>query len=127
MVAALRRLFSRDPYAHVVEEIKNLSELDGGWNGYRAGRILPAAQQAAIGFVGRFSDLPIRIPAPSVAPTPNGGVSLHWLSGDREIELIFLAKGGEYLIAQRGQDDVIDAGAMDQVDPLKDIVQAYVR
>ena len=127
MVSALRRLFSRDPYSHVVQEIKKLSELDGGWNGYRAGRILPEAQQQAISFVGRFSDLPVRIPAPSVAPTPNGGVALHWLSADHEVELIFLAAGGEYLVAQRGREDVVDAGAMDHVDPLKDIVQAYVR
>ena len=129
MVAALRRLsyLFHHPYAQVIEEVRKLTELDRGWNTYRAGRITDEAQQQAIAFLGLLPGLPGPIPPPSVAPTPNGGVALQWLAGDREVEIIFLAKGGEYSVAQRGKDDVLAAGSIGEVDLLKDIVREHVR
>lgn len=132
MVEAIRRVMNNAanlfrPYGHVVDEIRNLTDLDRGWNTYAAGRIHEDAQRRAIDFVGRLTELTHRVPAPAVVPTPNGGVSLHWLTSDRDVEVIFLATGGEYSIAERGSADIIDAGPITQVDLLKDVVRDHVR
>lgn len=130
MVLAIRRTLSNwlhgTPYADVLAEIDKLSALDRGWNSYRAGRITPEAQERAKAFVGRLTDLGRPVPPPSVAPTPNGGVSLRWLVGDRDVQIIFLARGSEYVVAERGKEDVIDAGSIDEIDPLKDLIRTHV-
>jgi hypothetical protein len=129
MVDAIRRTLNHffPPYGHVVEEIRRLGKLDRGWNTYRAGRINDEAQEQAIAFVGSLTTLAERVPAPKVVPTPNGGVGLHWLTRDRDVEVVFFAKGGEYTIAQRGSAEIIDAGPISQVDLLKDVVRDHVR
>lgn len=128
MVEAIRRWFhGRSPYADVVAEIGKLGELDRGWNTYRAGRITDDAQKSAISFIGRLSDLPgPRVPPPSVAPTANGGVALHWYSTNREVGITFLAGGGEYYVAEPGKEDVIMAGSITEIDLLKDVIREHV-
>jgi hypothetical protein len=129
MVEALRKLGNKwfgHPYAETLEQIDKLAELDRGWNGYRAGRITDEARQRAKSLVEMLVNLPGTVMAPSVAPTSNGGVQLRWVTPRKEVELIFVAGGGEYSVSARGSDDVIDAGSIHAVDPLKDIVRDHV-
>lgn len=115
-----------DPYHDVVERIRALRGLEAGWNSYRAGRIEDVAMRRAIRFIGELPNLHRPVPPPSVAPTPNGGVALHWEAGDREVDVIFLARGGEYSVARRKSDEILAEGLVDQVDLLKDVVGRHV-
>lgn len=129
MVAVLRKLgqwFGGHPYSETLDQIDKLADLDRGWNGYRAGRITDEARIRARSLVEMLPNLPGPVPAPSVAPTPNGGVQLRWVTASKEIEIIFVAGGGEYSVAARGSDDIIDGGSIHAVDPLKDIVRDHV-
>jgi hypothetical protein len=130
MVEAIRKtlshLFGAHPYAETLEQIDKLAELDRGWNGYRAGRITDEARQRAKGLVEMLVNLPTRVPPPSVAPTPNGGVRLQWITPRKVVEIIFVAGGGEYSVSERGADDVLDAGSIHAIDPLKDLVRDHV-
>ena len=114
------------PYGDVIDRIQGFRTLDAGWNSYRAGRIEKDARARAIRFVGSLPNLGRRVPPPVVAPTSNGGVALHWDAGDREVDIIFLSRGGEYSVALRKSDEVLAEGPLDRVDLLKDVIGRYV-
>ncbi len=114
------------PYREVIDRIEGLRTLEAGWNSYRAGRIEKDARARAIRFIGSLPNLGRPVPPPAVAPTPNGGVALHWDAGDREVDIIFLSRGGEYSVALRKSDEVLAEGLVDRVDLLKDVVGRYV-
>jgi len=129
MVDGLRRTIGRilgTSYGHVLDEISDLSNLQPGWNGYRAGEISKDAQKRAADFVQLLTNIPGHVPAPSVVPTSNGGVALRWLTADREVEIIFLADGGEYTVGKRGSEDVLDSGGLGRVDLLKQVVAEHL-
>ncbi len=114
------------PYGDVIDRIHGLHTLKAGWNSYHAGLIEKDARARAIRFVGSLPNLGRPVPPPIVAPTPNGGVALHWDAGDREVDIIFLSRGGEYSVALRKSDEVLAEGPVDRVDLLKDVVGRYV-
>jgi hypothetical protein len=113
-------------YASVVAQIRKLGDLPPGWNSYRASKIEENAQRKAITFVNSLANLGRSVPLPSVAPTPNGGVALHWYPRDLEVEIIFLPRGGEFSVARRKSEEVVEEGSIDSLDLLKDIVGRYV-
>jgi hypothetical protein len=120
------RTSRENPYQTVIDEIKEIQTRPPGWNGARAARVADAAAWRAIGFVYSLSDLGVDVPPPSVAPTPNGGVAIRWLTRDREVEIIFLDSGGEYTVAKRGSEDALQSGFIGHIDLLKDVVEKHI-
>lgn len=116
----------REPHEAVIAEIRGLADLAPGWNSYSAGRIDGIARSRAERFIRSLADLGRPVPDPSVAPTPDGGVALRWRVGPREIQITFLSRGGEYMVAEVSSPEVIREGSVDRVDLLKDVVGQYV-
>lgn len=125
-----RHLRGETPHEHglgaVIEEIERLGSLERGWNSYGAGPVPEAPRRRAIRFVESLPDLGTRIPAPTVTPTSNDGVALHWQANDYEVEIIFSASRDEYSVARISTDEVLEEGPLSRVDLLKDVVGRYV-
>jgi hypothetical protein len=109
----------------VIEEILALSRRAFGWDTYRGAKVDPQAQQMAIRIVDSFPLLGY-VPRPMVGLAPDGGVILQWLTSDREIDLHFHAGGGDYLVARRGSDEVIEEDSLHGRDVLKAIIAPHV-
>ncbi len=109
----------------VVAQIMALGALQSGWNSYRAGQISAAAQSRAAAFVGLLANRDMRIRMPSVAPTSDGGVSLHWDVDNREIDIVFTEDGQEFSVTGRGRDKILDGGSIETLEQLKDVLRSY--
>ena len=113
-------------YTRVLNRIDQLAELQPGWNSYRAPAINEAARRRAKNLVLMFFER--HVPAPSVSPTPSGGVLLHWDVLDREVQIFVDRVGGSYSVAQVDSPDFLVYGEeLELVDPYKDIVRPYVQ
>jgi hypothetical protein len=120
-----------EDYAGVLYAIDAFAALKPGWNSYRAPEINEFARQRAKSLVLDYARYayPYRwLPLPSVAPTPTGGVLLHW-NGPHQIEVDITLDpiGGSYSVTRADEDEPIDHGLLGQVDPIKEIFDRYIR
>jgi hypothetical protein len=113
-------------YARVFHAIDELGSLEPGWNSYRAPAIHEHARERAKSFVASFRDLGYRVPPPSIAPAPSGGVLLVWNIKDLEVQILFNPVGGTYSVGHVDDDGFLSRGALYEVDALKDVVRRYV-
>lgn len=127
----LRTRVPRTPaYDQAIAKIHHLAEVPQGWDSYGGDAVSAAARQQALTFITSLLahvDPEKQPPAPEVGPTVEGGVLLRWLTGDREIELVFLATGGDYTVRERSTGDVVDEGEIGSPESiLRDVVRAHV-
>jgi hypothetical protein len=109
-------------YGALIDEIEKLGKLPRGWNTYRADAVPFEARRRAISFVELLSKLHVPAPPPSVTPTSNGGVALHWETNHRDVLIIFLSDGGEYSVSDPDSEETIAEGPLGRVDLLREVV-----
>jgi len=116
------------PTNPVIARILKLSELEPGWNTYKAGKVAEVAQLNAIGLVNSFESHGLTVPLPAaVAALANRGLALVWQLTDREVEIRYFPEGdGDYSITRRSDDEVVKEGRLSSIDPIKDVIEAHV-
>ncbi|MBI1892500.1 MAG: hypothetical protein HYS14_00070 [Candidatus Rokubacteria bacterium] len=101
-----------DPdYQRVVAEISELARLRENWDSYGANPIDSQARANAVTLVTMVAThVPKRVPPPIVGPSTAGGVVLRWEPRDLEVVVTVLSRGGEYYVAERHTDRVLEEG-----------------
>ncbi|MGH7323557.1 MAG: hypothetical protein ACREJ9_02785 [Candidatus Rokuibacteriota bacterium] len=114
------------PYHAVIEEILALAHraVASGDDGGRA--VALVAQLRAIALVNSFHALDTIVPAPAVRTSSTGGVVLRWTVHEQNVEIVFLAAGGQFTVADVQNGELLHGGLLDEVDPLHDVVSHYV-
>lgn len=115
-------------HERVIAAIDELANLKPGWDSYDAAPIEEAARGRAIAFITTLlTHLDCDVPAPTVGPSPDGGVVLRWLTSDFDIMVTFFAQGGEYSVVRRDSDELIDTGNIGRPESLvRDVISQYV-
>ncbi len=116
-------------YSKVFDQVHALGQLQEGWNSYRGAPIGEEARRRAVAFLATvLTHLDEPVPAPSVGPSPDGGVVFRWDTGDYEVEIVFLREGGEYSVARRGREDLLEEGAIGRPESIvRDLIKKYVQ
>lgn len=114
-------------YDHVFSKIRRLGVGDD-WDSYGGRSIPEAARHRALTFVTTLlAHLDEHPPAPDVGPVPDGGLLFRWLTDDHEVEIVFLADGGEYAVRDRRTGELIDEGEVGRPESLlRDVIREYI-
>jgi len=112
-------------YDRVIEEVNKMEELGGGWDSYGAAPISVEARRRAIVFVSTLlTHLDRSGSAPTVGPSPDGGVVFRWVSDKYDVIVTLLADGGEYSVVDLAKNNVIEEGQVGRPESLvRDIVK----
>ena len=115
-------------YDAVIRAIRDLAALQPGWDSYRGAPVGEEARRRALAFVTTLlTHLDAPVPPPVVGPSPDGGVVLRWVSGDHEVVIIFFGDGGEYSVAHRGCDEILEEGRVGRPESLvQNVIVRYV-
>lgn len=114
-------------YREVFDDVFALGKRTKGWNSYDADPAIPEALLGVAELIHSFWRLNEIVPRPAVGLSPDGAVILRWLMPQIEIEIVFSGRNtGEFSVVRRGSREVVREGSLGQVDPLKDVVDAYV-
>ncbi len=119
----------QDPaYLDALKQIANLGNLREGWDSYGANRIDEKARSNAVAFIAMLAPrlLP-PVPPPVVGPTPDGGVVLRWEPVGGEVMVKLLARGGEYYVAKRDEDKVLEEGEVGHLESLAEAIARFLR
>ncbi len=116
-------------YEAVLRTIRDLSALEKGWDSYRGAPVTEEARRRALAFVTTLlTHLDDPVPAPTVGPSPDGGVVFRWVSDEHEVMIVFLSDGGEYSVARPGSDEVLEEGRVGRLESLvQNVISRYVR
>ena len=115
------------PYRGIFDDILALAKRPQGWNSYDADQAVKDAIIDALGLVNSFHKLGRIVPPPDVGLSPDGALVLRWLLPDLEVEIECRGLSlGEYSVVRRDRHTVIAEGSLEDLDPLKDIVGAFV-
>ena len=92
----------------ILRKLMQLTKLGADWDSYGAKPITPTAidvaQRVVKRGVDRFGQLVFEQALPyAVVPSPDGGVQLEWLSGDREFDLDIAPDGGQSYLLVEGE------------------------
>jgi hypothetical protein len=116
-------------YDEVITKLRRMpQQVAENWDSYGGHAVPPAACERALTFITTLlAHLDEHPPAPEVGPVPEGGAVLRWRTEDHDIELTFLAKGGEYVVRERRSGDVVEEGEIGRPESLlRDVVKEYV-
>jgi hypothetical protein len=85
---------------HVLDQIRNLRNLEAGWDSYDAAPVSDEAMKLALHCVYEARSFGLGYPEPIVGPTADGGVELIWQRPGREEEVhaIFSPSGARYIV-----------------------------
>lgn len=114
-------------YRAAVRQIEDLKSLPAGWDSYGAKAIEPIARENAIAFltmVATHIDKPL--PEVVVGPSANGGVVLRWEPGSLEVVVTLLSRGGDYYVAERDGDRVIEDGDVGSLEACVKLISQYL-
>ena len=115
-------------HQRLLQHIGELEKLQSGWDSYGAIKIEDAARANAVAFVTMLLPrLDAPVPPPVVGPTPDGGVVLRWETSEGEVMVKLLSLGGEYYVAKRGADEVLEEGAVGSLESLANAIARSLR
>jgi hypothetical protein len=89
---------------HLLKAIESLGNLEAGWDSHGSLPVSAEARRKAADLLMTLFRAGSRAPIPVVGPTPDGGVVLQWRGKPFEVEIIFLASGGEYSVFDRDSE-----------------------
>lgn len=126
---------SRDRATVEMAEIARMGRLAHNWDGHGADAVPVSAQEKATWFMqsvdSKFGSL---VPRPTVGAIA-GGIALVWrvpvragarTAGEREIEMIFHARGNEWSVSDRDGIEQTLAGENVDLDVLLKIIDRYI-
>jgi hypothetical protein len=122
----MTRAKGRCPYHTVIEDILALAHRAVASGEDSACAVALVAQLRAIALVNSFHALDAVVPAPSVRTSSTGGVVLRWTVHEQTIEIVFLAAGGQFTVADTQNGELLHGGLLDEFDPLHDVVAVHV-
>ena len=113
-------------YLRAARAVGELSRLDAGSNSEGIGRVSDQARTRATELLVALQQmnrsLSYRVPAPAVAPTPDGGVLLAWHvaapDGELEVEAIVLDRGGEFYIGYSEAEEAQQLAPIDNIEAI---------
>jgi hypothetical protein len=92
--------------ASVIGRVRELANLQPGWDGYEAPSPSPALIEAIVGLVVSWPEH--LAPRPHVSPLGSGGIQLEWVSGSRVLELEFESPERLHYLRWHPDSDVAD-------------------
>jgi hypothetical protein len=95
-----------------LDRLGELLQLPEGWNSYRARRVEPGSAAVALNLLGETM-LPTT-PAPSIVPTPSGGIQLEWHIHGIDLEVGITPSGG---VTAAYEDEVDGSEWEDELGP----------
>ncbi len=114
-------------YLQILDQIHALGKLPEGWDSYGASRVDEEARTNAARFATMLvTHMDAPVPVPVVGPSAEGGVILRWESGDLEVVVKVLKKGGEYYVARRDRDDLVDEGEIGRLEALVSRLRSFL-
>jgi hypothetical protein len=113
------------PHRGAIAELVRLGERKQGWDSYDGAAVDREALLTAIGVVNRLDEFG-RVPEPEVGALADGRVLLRWLTDDREVEILFRERGGDFLVRRLDNDTIIEEKSLVAIDVLKDVISAHV-
>jgi hypothetical protein len=111
----------------VFRRLKELTELDAGWDSYGANKI--QQRTASLAYQVLAEPMFTAMAPPALVPTSIGGVQAEWRHGSRALEIEFVSPFEMEVLYSDDQSDDPDQEVRIDVDltPLQELIGQFVR